>query len=128
MIGGTWNTVDYSTDPGRAHPTAHFSTKMGRIEQDIKLDFKDVLIRPKRSTLKSRSQVELDRSLTFKHSRQQWTGIPIMAANMDTTGESCCCGCCVLSRRTQLTPFFFFVFSSLPQAPLTLPPSLPSTT
>lgn len=55
---------------------------MPRIEDDIKLDFKDVLIRPKRSTLKSRSQVSLDRTFTFKHSNFTWTGVPIMAANM----------------------------------------------
>lgn len=59
---------------------------MPRIENDIKLDFKDVLIRPKRSTLKSRSQVSLDRTFTFKHSKLTWTGVPIMAANMDTVG------------------------------------------
>ena len=55
---------------------------MPRIENDIKLDFKDVLIRPKRSTLKSRSQVELERTYQFKHSQLEWTGVPIMAANM----------------------------------------------
>ena len=55
---------------------------MPRIENDIKLDFKDVLIRPKRSTLKSRSQVELERTFVFKHSKLEWTGVPIMAANM----------------------------------------------
>ena len=59
---------------------------MPRIEEDIKLDFKDVLIRPKRSTLKSRSEVTLERTYTFKHSPRTWTGVPIMAANMDTTG------------------------------------------
>ena len=57
-----------------------------RIETDIKLDFKDVLIRPKRSTLKSRSQVSLERTHTFRNSRRTYTGIPVMAANMDTTG------------------------------------------
>jgi GMP reductase len=56
--------------------------EMPRIEDDIKLDFKDVLIRPKRSTLKSRSQVSLERTFTFKHSKFTWTGVPIMAANM----------------------------------------------
>ncbi len=55
---------------------------MPRVETDIKLDFKDVLIRPKRSTLKSRSQVDLSRTYTFKHSGLVWTGVPIMAANM----------------------------------------------
>ena len=57
-----------------------------RIETDIKLGFKDVMIRPKRSTLGSRSQVSLERTFTFLHSKQTWTGIPIMAANMDTVG------------------------------------------
>lgn len=57
-----------------------------RIENDIKLDFKDVLIRPKRSTLRSRAEVQLERDYTFKHSQFTWTGIPIIASNMDHTG------------------------------------------
>ncbi len=57
-----------------------------RIELDIKLGFKDVMIRPKRSTLKSRSQVDLEREFKFLHSNHTWKGIPIMAANMDTVG------------------------------------------
>ncbi len=57
-----------------------------RIEQDIKLDFKDVLIRPKRSTLKSRSEVDLERDYKFLHGDLTWRGIPIIAANMDHTG------------------------------------------
>ena len=57
-----------------------------RIEQEVKLDYKDVLIRPKRSTLKSRKQVDLNRSYTFRNSGQQWKGVPIMAANMDGVG------------------------------------------
>lgn len=57
-----------------------------RIENDLKLGFKDVMIRPKRSTLKSRSQVTLEREFTFLHSDLIWKGIPIMAANMDTVG------------------------------------------
>lgn len=57
-----------------------------RIEEDIKLGFKDVLIRPKRSTLKSRSQVDLNRQFTFKHSGIAWSGVPVIAANMDTVG------------------------------------------
>jgi GMP reductase len=57
-----------------------------RIEEDIKLDFKDVLIRPKRSTLHSRKQVDLNRTYKFKHSGMQYTGVPIMAANMDGVG------------------------------------------
>lgn len=57
-----------------------------RIEQEIKLDFKDVLIRPKRSTLSTRSEVSLERTYKFKHASQTWTGIPVIAANMDHTG------------------------------------------
>ncbi len=57
-----------------------------RIENEIKLGFKDVMIRPKRSTLKSRSQVSLDRNFTFVNSGKKWSGVPIIAANMDTVG------------------------------------------
>ena len=57
-----------------------------RIEQDIKLDFKDVLIRPKRSTLTSRSEVDISREFVFLHSKKTYSGIPIIAANMDATG------------------------------------------
>jgi GMP reductase len=57
-----------------------------RIEEDIKLDFKDVLIRPKRSALSSRKEVNLHRNYKFKHSQVEWSGIPIMAANMDGVG------------------------------------------
>lgn len=57
-----------------------------RIEQEAKLDYKDVLIRPKRSTLRSRKQVSLARNYKFRNSHQEWSGIPIMAANMDGVG------------------------------------------
>ena len=57
-----------------------------RIESGLKLGFKDVMIRPKRSTLSSRAQVSLDRKFTFLHSKYEWKGVPIMAANMDTVG------------------------------------------
>lgn len=57
-----------------------------RVEYDIKLGFKDVMFRPKRSTLKSRSQVSLQRTFKFMHTTIEWTGVPIMAANMDTVG------------------------------------------
>eukprot|EP01101_Sappina_pedata_P003692 TRINITY_DN1493_c0_g1_i1.p2 TRINITY_DN1493_c0_g1~~TRINITY_DN1493_c0_g1_i1.p2 ORF type:complete len:348 (+),score=119.94 TRINITY_DN1493_c0_g1_i1:70-1113(+) len=57
-----------------------------RIETELKLDFKDVLIRPKRSTLVSRSQVSLHRNYTFRNSKRSYSGIPIVAANMDTVG------------------------------------------
>lgn len=56
-----------------------------RIENDIKLDFSDVLIRPKRSKLNSRSEVDLKRTYSF-NKKDSWTGVPIIAANMDTTG------------------------------------------
>ena len=56
------------------------------IEDDIKLDYSDVLIRPKRSTLTSRVDVEMERTYTFYHSQKEWTGVPIMSSNMDTTG------------------------------------------
>jgi len=56
------------------------------IEETLRLDFKDVLIRPKRSTLTSRSQVDLEREFVFHHSRKTYRGIPIIAANMDSTG------------------------------------------
>ena len=49
-----------------------------RIEEEIKLDYSDVLFRPKRSTLKSRKDVDLNRKYTFKHSRSSWKGIPII--------------------------------------------------
>ena len=57
-----------------------------KIEQDIKLDFSDVLIRPKRSTLESRNDINLEREFKFPHSNQKWKGIPIIASNMDTVG------------------------------------------
>ena len=57
-----------------------------RIINDIKLDFKDVLILPKRSKLVSRKQVNLERTYVFPNSKQTWTGVPIVVANMDTTG------------------------------------------
>jgi GMP reductase len=58
-----------------------------RIDQDVKLDFKDVLIRPRRSTLRSRAEVSVERVFKFKHVPDfAWTGVPIIAANMDTVG------------------------------------------
>eukprot|EP01134_Creolimax_fragrantissima_P008428 CFRG8428T1 len=57
-----------------------------RIEEELKLDFKDVLFRPKRSTLRSRSEVSLERTMKFRHSGNTYTGVPVMAANMDTVG------------------------------------------
>ena len=59
---------------------------MNKIESGEKLDFNHVLIRPKRSTINSRSEVSLEKSCKFKHSPLPWNGVPIIAANMDTTG------------------------------------------
>ena len=63
-----------------------------RIEEDMKLDYKDVLIRPKRSTLGSRKEVDLERGFTFRNYNgdktqyRHYRGVPIMAANMDGVG------------------------------------------
>ena len=57
-----------------------------RLESDIKLDYSDVLLRPKRSTLKSRKQVDLNRLFKFRHARHTFSGFPLMAANMDGVG------------------------------------------
>ncbi len=58
-----------------------------RIEEEIKLDYSDVLFRPKRSTLKSRKDVDLNRKYNFKYSKLSWKGTPIIASNMDGVGE-----------------------------------------
>ena len=58
-----------------------------RIEEEIKLDYSDVLFRPKRSTLKSRKEVDLNRTYKFKYSNYEWTGVPIISSNMDGVGE-----------------------------------------
>ena len=69
-----------------------------RIDSEVKLDYNDVLIRPKRSTLTSRKEVCLERSYRFRNYRPEemsmevlrpdsnphYKGIPIMAANMDS--------------------------------------------
>ena len=56
------------------------------LSDTIKLDFKDVLICPRPNDLKSRSQVNLIVKYKFKYSNQTYTGIPLIAANMDSTG------------------------------------------
>ena len=65
------------------------------IEHDLKLDYKDVLIRPKRSTLGSRKEVDLNRNFVFRNYQPpfpdnanyvHYNGIPIMASNMDGVG------------------------------------------
>jgi len=57
-----------------------------QIEDQVSLDYDDVLIKPKRSILKSRKQVDITRELKFRWSGQEWSGVPIIAANMDSTG------------------------------------------
>ena len=67
-----------------------------KIEADTKLDFHNVLIRPKRSTINSRSEVDVTRSFRFPNvvmresdgtiKKKHWTGVPVISANMDTTG------------------------------------------
>ncbi len=80
------------------------------IEHEIKLNYDDVLIRPKRSTLGSRKEVDLERGFNFPNyeprpdnnpdllpkgypagpypddKRKDYRGIPIMASNMDGVG------------------------------------------
>lgn len=57
-----------------------------KIDNTPQFDFKDVLIRPKRTILSSRSEVDLVRKFTFPNTKTIWEGVPIIAANMDTTG------------------------------------------
>lgn len=59
---------------------------MVKIQDSLYLDFDDVLIRPKRSGLGSRNDVDLNARYTFKHSKKTWEGVPILASNMDTIG------------------------------------------
>ena len=56
------------------------------IESDTKLDYSDVLLRPKRSTLESRKEVKLTREFRFPHSQRVIDVLPIIAANMDGVG------------------------------------------
>ena len=57
-----------------------------RIEEDYKLDFTDVLIRPKRSTLSSRNSVDISREFRFRWSEHHFHGVPVIASNMDGVG------------------------------------------
>lgn len=59
---------------------------MTTIIDDVKLDFQDVLLMPKRSSLDSRSKVDLTKTFKFKHSSVEYTGVAIIAANMDHVG------------------------------------------
>ena len=78
-----------------------------RILEDVKLDFSDVLIAPKRSQLTSRKDADLSRHFTFKHSPLEWTGVPIVASNMDHTGTIAMFH--VLSEHKMLTALCKFV-------------------
>ena len=57
-----------------------------RLDNEIKLDYKDVLLKPKRSTLSSRRDVEMTRSFTFRNSKETYECCPIVASNMDGVG------------------------------------------
>ena len=56
------------------------------ISEDMKLDFRDVMIVPKSSNLSSRKDVDIEREFVFTNSKRIWKGVPIAVANMDTTG------------------------------------------
>ena len=71
------------------------------IENEIKYDFSDVLIKPKRSYYTSRKEVDLERKFSFKWSSLVWKGIPVAASNMDTVGTIGAAK--VLSRHNTLT-------------------------
>ena len=60
-----------------------------KINTEPKLDFDDVLLVPHRTKTASRSSIDLERNFTFYHSDSEWSGIPVIAANMDTTGTFC---------------------------------------
>ena len=57
-----------------------------RIDYNLHLDYSDVLLKPKRSTLNSRRDVEMTRDFTFRNSKKQLSYTPIMASNMDGVG------------------------------------------
>ncbi len=66
----------------------YFSEYHNKVINDQKLDFKDVLLRPRKAefSIESRSQVDMTRTFNFKWAKKSWTGVPIVSANMDTTG------------------------------------------
>ena len=64
----------------------HIITNMTTIISEVKLDYDDVLLLPKRSEVSSRGDVMLEREFTFKHCSDTITAIPIIAANMITVG------------------------------------------
>ena len=57
-----------------------------KINKDLKLDFDDTLLVPHRTKTASRKNIKLQRTFQFYHSARKWRGIPIIAANMDSTG------------------------------------------
>lgn len=57
-----------------------------QIDNDVKLDYADVLVIPKISTLTSRAEVDITREFKLKWCDKNWWGVPVIAANMDTTG------------------------------------------
>jgi GMP reductase len=79
---------------------------MNKIEAGTKLDFSNVLIRPKRSTLNSRSEVDLNRKFRFKYSNKEINVVPIISANMDSTGTFEVCEC--LSKHNMITAIHKF--------------------
>ena len=59
---------------------------MSKIKGESKLDFCDVLIIPQKTSLTSRKEVDLTKEFSFKYSDRHWSGIPIVASNMDGVG------------------------------------------
>jgi GMP reductase len=57
-----------------------------RINNEVKLNFEDVLLQPKRSTLTSRRDVDMTRKFTFRNSGKTMNFTPIFASNMDGVG------------------------------------------
>ena len=78
-----------------------------KIGNDVKLDFTDVLFRPKRSILSSRSEVCVERTFHFKHSGRSWTGVPVISSNMDTV--SCVEMYKALSKEKMITCFHKYI-------------------
>ena len=68
--------------------TIYYYIIIMRIDFDVKLDFSDVLLLPKRSDMSSRSEANIEREIKFKHSPYIWKGVPIIVSNMDTTGTT----------------------------------------
>lgn len=71
------------------------------IDHEVKLDFSDVLIKPKPTELKSRSEVNLEVSYLCKHANKVITGFPVIVANMSCVGT--------IPMALSLNKFQFFV-------------------